>query len=177
MKVRTVLLDCDSVILDCSSAVHAAAEQILGCSIRHPSTWQHFEFDEAMSLTPQEAEYFYREIQLHPTLGYDIELYPGAKEFVLELSKTRDIVFVTAHWRGIEHWVTARDKLLHENFPGFDVVYTHAKYRVVGDVLLDDKPENIDMNPARGWLFDQPWNRTRRDLRRVCSYSEALEVL
>lgn len=175
--MKTILLDCDGVLVDCAAAVHAAAERILGCSVPHYSEWKHFEFGEAMGLTPQEAEYFFREIQLHPTLGHDIELFPGAAEFVRKLAETRDVVFVTAHWRGIEHWVSARDKLLSENFPGIDVVYTHAKHRVLGDALLDDKPENIDMNPARGWLFDQPWNRNRRDLWRVCSYAEALEVL
>lgn len=177
MTRRTVLLDVDGVIADCAAAVHRAAEQILERPVPGPHTWEHFDFHSAMSLGREDAARFRAGIQRHSTLGHDIELFPGAQEFVLKLAETRDVVFVTAHWRGLDHWVSARDKLLNDAFPGFDVVYTHAKHRVIGDSLLDDKPENIDANAARGWLFDQPWNRHRKDLWRVRNYAEALEVL
>ena len=137
MTRRTVLLDVDGVIADCATAVHRVAEQILEREVPPPSTWKHFDFHEAMELPPHEIHRFREAIQRHPTLGYEIKLFPGAQEFVLKLAETRDVAFVTVHWTGLDHWVSARDKLLYDVFPGFDVIYARAKHRVMGDALLD----------------------------------------
>jgi hypothetical protein len=65
-----------------------------------------------------------------------------------------------------------------------DVVVTHEKWRVRGDVFIDDKPDNAatwdseqESMRAAGFLLARPWNANRRKHCRVLSTLDAKSVL
>jgi 5'(3')-deoxyribonucleotidase len=184
--MRTVLLDVDGVLANTGAAIHAYAERWFGRSFPKPETWQSYSFFQALGLTDLEAQAFDNMLRVTDEIGWTITPYPGACAFVETLAAHRDVVFVTAPWGGLKHWVVARDSFLRNHFGRYvDVIYTGAKHRVHGDALLDDHPETILKQPAtasllsRGVLFDRPYNRGPESagLRRVGDYDAALDVL
>lgn len=179
---QTILLDVDGLLADCATQVYRAARRLLKRKLPKPSEWTSYDFSEAMKLTRSESEYFERALKRENNLGWKIEFSPGAANFVEFLHGTgRKIVFVTAPWYGLEHWVEARQHLLQPFLArrNFDVVFTHAKHLVAGDWLVDDHYENIAQNRERGILFVQPWNARYRAMSDYVaeSYVEVIETI
>ncbi len=173
----TILLDIDDVLADCSPVVHKFTEQLFDRELPGPEHWASYEFAEGMGLSGTESEMF-EEVCKRASFPWHIGLNHGAKEFVEDLIDARfDVCFVTKPWAGLVCWVPAREKLLADNFPGIDVVYTGAKERVQGDILMDDSPHNIRKNLARAIIFDKPWNHGIHGAPRVHSYSEAFDAM
>ena len=60
-------------------------------------------------------------------------------------------------------------------------MFTHAKHRVHGAYLIDDKPSTVRHpdNKDRALLFDRPWNRDATDLDdwRFLGYDAVLDAL
>jgi 5'(3')-deoxyribonucleotidase len=56
-----------------------------------------------------------------------------------------DVVFVTAPWYGCADWEGARRRWLHQHFDArrCDVIPTERKTLIRGDILLDDRLENV----------------------------------
>jgi 5'-nucleotidase len=78
-----------------------------------------------------------------------MEVMPGAQEAVRELRDVGEVVCVTSPWKGHATWASERHAWLEEHF-GFkddDIVQTSGKHHVYGNLLIDDKPSNID-----GWI-------------------------
>lgn len=173
--MKTILLDVDGVIACCASVVHQEAEQILGRDLPPISAWGDYRFDASMKLTPAETRILYRVLLENDNLGWKIDLYPKAYEFVRDLLEERyDVVFVTAPWAKMRHWVVARDNLLTHYFPEVPVIYAHDKSRVMGDVLVDDRYETYLSNQHRAVLMNRPWNAGRDALRRASSYEDVM---
>lgn len=155
--MKTLLLDVDGVIADCASAVHNWAGRRFGREFAPPASWETYDFATNLSLSSEEASEFYRKI-LNSKIPRSIHLYPDAEASVKALKQHFDVVFVTSHWRKMPDWVYYRDELL-EPFD-CDIVYTHNKSRVVGDILCDDKASILEAGgPWKGVLFNRPWNR------------------
>lgn len=172
--MKTLLLDCDGVVLNCSAAVHSFAQTLLGRTLPDPDDWIAWEHADALGLTPAESALFHAEI-VRSNVAQQIDFYPGAEEAVRELADVFDLVFVTAHWKGYPDWVPARDRILSRfNRP---IVYTHDKQRVVGDILCDDKAATIEHGgPWEGILFSRPHNTTSTARARVSSLPEILSL-
>lgn len=168
---KTLLLDVDGVIADCSKAVHVFAETLFQRSLPDPGLWVVWEHDEAMCLTPEESRHFHLRAQ-SSHFPWSIGLYPGAAELIEQLKEKFDVCFVTAPWRGNNHWVPARDELLRPfELP---IIYTSEKHRIIGDILVDDKPATIERGgPWRGYLYSQPWNH-KCGMPRITSLKELL---
>ncbi len=109
-------------------------------------------------------------------------VYPGAKEFVLELRSFADVVVVTSPYSAVPNWCHQRINWLAEHFgiPKRDVIFAKRKELVHGDVLIDDKLSNVEAfceaQPGLGIVFDQPWNRGSSHVR-AKSYAEALRLV
>lgn len=192
MAKSVILCDVDGVLADCGNAVRNAAQKFVyqhGCMAPNglwstdyqiPPVADQKQFEYGPWLFPYPGDYkrFVGVEKCRDRLGYEINLFPGACEFVRDLEKIGEVVFCTSHWHGMAHWVPAREALLNTHFYGIDIVFTHAKHRVIGDILIDDRPCTVRQN-LRGMLFDQPWNRADTDLnnRRYCGYEEVLEHL
>ena len=108
---------------------------------------------------------------------YNIEPFDGAKEFIDNLSSLGDVHVVTAPFRTPE-WLLQRSKWLIDklNVPFKKQHHTSSKdwYEFggfPGDVLIDDKPDNIAAFvtlPGRlGILFDRPWNRSSKCVNQI----------
>lgn len=175
--MKTLLLDVDGVIADCHTPIKAFAESLFERRVPPVEEWRDFEFPPSMKLSTQEGMRFHLRAkeEFDPRL---IELHPGSVEAVAELKKRAEVVFVTSHWKGMESWVPARDELLAQF--DCDVVYTHSKHRVKGDILVDDKLATLknrgDWEPV---CFHRPWNQFGRwpGLRVVGSLMEVLPLL
>lgn len=179
--MKTLLLDVDGVLADCNKAVWRAARKMFTRKLPHYKTWDKYEFHDAMGLTRSEKEYFYKTLAKKDNVGYNIEWYPGAQSFVEHLGFTNKVVFVTAPYRGLNHWVEARYGLL-DHFLGrrnYSIVLTADKHLVVGDWLVDDKWENIEKNLPRGILFEQKWNESARSSAEYTAkdYTEVLKLV
>lgn len=175
--MKTLLLDVDGVIADCHTPIKVFAELWLEKKVPPLDEWSDFEFPASMKLTDEEGYRFHdlAEEYFNPR---DITLHPGSVEAVAELKKQAEVVFVTSHWKGMESWVPARDELLAQF--DCDVIYTHSKHRVKGDILVDDKLATLknkgDWEPV---CFHRPWNQFGRwpGLRVVGSLMEVLPLL
>ena len=168
---KTLLLDVDGVVADCSSQVHRFAENLFLRRLPKPATWTSWEFSAALELTPHEAGQFYEQVK-HSGVADHITFYPGAREIVHELCDAFDLVFVTSHWKQYPAWVPARERLLEEfKRP---IIFTHEKWRVHGEYLCDDHPKNLEQGSFYPLLFDASHNKTST-LHRVYSLRELLE--
>jgi 5'(3')-deoxyribonucleotidase len=176
--MKTILLDVDGVLCDCATPVYNVARRVIGERVPPPRAWFSFEFDVSMGLDFAEECGLYATIHNEDCLGWHVQPYPGARDFVEELlDRGHDVCAVTAHWTlggVLPCWVPARCELITECFFDIPVVFTHHKGRVQGDFLVDDGPHN--MSP-RGILFDRPWNRNSNHPRRARSYQEVLEMV
>ena len=175
--MKTLLLDVDGVIADVATPVYKVAESICARPLPPPDQWQHHVFHLAMDLSSTEFELFDRAMRFDDDIGWKIDLYPGAEDFVKEVSKSYDVCFVTAQWKRMNHWVVSRENLLSEYFPDIDVIFTHQKFRVRGDILVDDQPDHVVSVQSRGVLFDRPWNRNFKAERRALDYEHLLSML
>lgn len=91
---------------------------------------------------------------------------PGARHGVALLRDAgHEIVWATAPWQTCIGWDVARRSWLRNNFGADprDVVITQRKELVAGDVIIDDKPENVsawhqEAEIGLAFLFTQPYN-------------------
>jgi 5'(3')-deoxyribonucleotidase len=167
---KTLLLDCDGVICDCSAPIHRFAENLLGRPLPAPEDWKCWDHTKAMNMSAAEAQAFHRYI-IHSGVAQQIELFPDALQQVCALTEKYDVVFVTSHWRYYPDWVPCRERLLDR----FDlpIVFTHHKHLVHGHVLCDDNPENLTKFSGEVRLFDAPHNRSS-GIKRILSLEELL---
>ncbi len=68
----------------------------------------------------------------------------GAEEALERLQKLAQVYVVTTPWPNSPFWPAERIKWLEERgVPHDKIVLTSAKYVVRGDILVDDRPENL----------------------------------
>lgn len=93
----------------------------------------------------------------------NLPLIPGAKEGIIKLQEAMfDLVFVTKPVGHSLSCVAEKQSWVDKHFPeiGSDnMVFTGQKHRVIGNVLIDDMPENHKLFNGKRILFDQPWNQ------------------
>lgn len=176
MTTKTLLLDVDGVVADCATQIHKFAQNLLGRQVPTPDAWEHYDFTQSLKLSEQEEEMFFAAAK-HAYFPRLIELYPGAFTQVQALKRRYDIAFVTSPWSGNPIWQFARTCLLDE----FELPVIHIdkdqKYRIRGDVLVDDRPETLERGGGswHGILFSQPWNRHSSYPHRISSLDELLD--
>ena len=140
-----VLLDADGVLLnffdhaldilrDLSGGAHDYAHDAV-------STWEVFD-----SL-PEAARDFKYEVyeRMKAYGGAGIKPYPGAAEAVKELQDISEVIVVTSPFHGSATWTHVRESALEKHFGIHheDVIHAKRKAFVRGDVLIDDKPSNL----------------------------------
>jgi 5'(3')-deoxyribonucleotidase len=133
-------------------------------------------------LSKEEAE-FCNALWRLPSWCKDIPLLPGAQVAHKELAALGKVLWVTAPVRNSRYWHLERISWLEAHFgvDEDDVVFTHDKSHVWGDVIIDDRLENVE-----GWakahpaglpiLWDRPYNRSRtpEGIHRVKTWEEVL---
>jgi 5'(3')-deoxyribonucleotidase len=110
---------------------------------------------------------------------FNLKLLDGARAFVAELASMADVLVVTSPYRDAPYWAHEREKAVLRDF-GFErekVMSCRSKQYARVDVLIDDKPSNIESFTDAAILFDQPWNRDCNVGIRCKSYQEVLDVV
>jgi 5'(3')-deoxyribonucleotidase len=146
MKRPIVLLDCDGVLSDfysgCRAALRARDLHTAADSIRA---------DRSLfgGMTPEAAKVLRDAIEA-PGFAAGLEVHAHAQEAVRELSSLCEVVYVTAPWIGSATWASERAAWLAEHFGARkgQVISTHAKWLVRGDIFVDDHLPNV-----REWAF------------------------
>ncbi|MBQ9910352.1 MAG: hypothetical protein IJM50_02525 [Lachnospiraceae bacterium] len=104
-------------------------------------------------------------------------MFPGAQDFVRELSKIAEVFFVTSV---PAECMTARARRLSEDFPEVpkgNLLIGTRKDIVNLDILLDDAAHNISSSQASyPVLMRRPWNTSLSGLLSVNSYSDFLHL-
>jgi 5'(3')-deoxyribonucleotidase len=175
-----VLLDVDGILANFFDAAINTIEDFTGQSYPRDlfMEWDIF------SYFPDDVKHKFFEVCNQPGWCLNIPVYEGAKEAVEVLREKYDLYIVTTPMNHSRNWVWEREAWLKRHFD-IDpdrIVHTSAKYLCLGDVLIDDKPENIskwqkEHSKGYGLLWDQPYNRVDDVGIRVCSWEQTLDFL
>lgn len=182
MKKR-VLVDIDGVVANFHGSTLSFVSNTLG--VEHDlQTFRGWDIIQSVGIqhrTAIEAEWTRK--------GWCLELppYEGAIEGVELLRSVADVYFVTAQMPDAPYWMYERIQWLKEHLKADErhIVITMAKHLVVGDVLVDDKPENINgwvqAHPGKkGVLWEQPYNAyalIQTEAVRSSSWEEVYQLL
>lgn len=178
-----IALDCDGVLSDFVGSALKILNDVEDGWTREQIT----AFDIENLLTDDKANEFLDH------LGWEIEemrfvgnmqVLPGAKEFVDTLAQRFELCIATAPYPGVTRWVPEREEWLNRHFPGIPIVFTKHKEWVDASLLIDDNRSNccrfVDNNCDRNaLLMDAPYNQGTVALGvwRMKGYNQALEVV
>ena len=140
---RVVLLDIDGVAANFIEGCLPIIKEITGRDHAHDDVNQWL-VEKALGLTDDETKTLYDRI-VQPGWVRALPVYEGAKEGVARLREFAEVHPVTAHFYTCPHWVHEREAWILEHFgiPATDIVHTHAKHLVAGDVLVEDKTATL----------------------------------
>lgn len=161
MRRRRILCDVDEVLAGFLVASFNILHRVTGT--RYQATdlhdWDIFE------TVPRQYEEQFMEAWRVPGMCLSIPVIPGSLEGVKGLQERGDLYIVTSPFTSVPTWTHERDKWLERHFGIHprQIVHTSAKYLVTGDVLIDDKPSNLqawlEHHPEGiGILWAQPYN-------------------
>lgn len=149
-----VLLDIDGVAANFIKGCIPAAEAIIGRPVYHDDIDQ-FMIEKALGMSEDQTAELYKHVM---TEGWcrSLPAYEGAKEAVAFMQQHADVIPVTAHFFSSKHWVYERDAWIieHLGIAQTDIIHTHRKFQIDGDVLIDDKISHL-----RSWIGRRPTKR------------------
>jgi 5'(3')-deoxyribonucleotidase len=158
-----VNLDVDGVLADLLGVALPVHHRLFGsqATVDDVTDWS------MTSIVPKEhARAFWREVA-EERPHTKMKPYPGAVEGVRALVGVATVYIVTSPLGACRTWARDREDWLLDNFGiGSDyVIHTSAKHRVMGDVFVDDRPENVALwqrehEASCGVLWEAPYNRT-----------------
>lgn len=117
-----------------------------------------------------------------PDFFGSLRFVPGAEQGLLDLSVRHEIVIVTSFptWEAARskiHWVHTH-LLIPGIIPSMDkLVLCRDKSLVKGDVLIDDRMDNLKTFEGEKICFAQPWNTEWRGEFRCRNWSEVGSVV
>ena len=157
-----VLLDVDGVLADFLTPSLTILTRLSG------REWVPSDFPtwDLFDTVPRKFEQPFYDAVNTPGWCRDIPVHEDSVEGVARLREHADIYIVTSPMNHVPTWTHEREQWLKAHF-GIEpkkVVHTSAKYICRGDVLVDDRPSNIEAWEAEhpdgvGLLWDQPYNR------------------
>jgi len=156
-----ILLDCDGVMGDLVTPLLEELNKRYGTEF----TKEQVDCWELSDCLHMSKSRIFEVLQM-PRFAATIPVMSGAKEVIRHLRSKHDVIVVTASVHTSETWCHDRIKWLYKHFGihSKDVVFTHRKDLIPGDIFVDDKVENV-----QGWqsvhssghalLMDQPYNQ------------------
>jgi len=138
-----VLLDVDGVICDFVEGYLKTVDEVVGKKFMAESLTQ-WGLDEAMGLSGKEKRLVADKVK-SPGFCFNLKPLDGAVEMVEMLRKMSSYVYiVTSPWDG-PNWEPERVAWLkkHFNFAHRDVIFTHHKHIIDGDIIIDDKMSTL----------------------------------
>lgn len=159
-------MDCDGVLADFTARTHQDLVALKGEI--PPQTHQEWNTEETFGLTKKEKIWIKAQRNA-PGWCASIPPYAMALEGLPKLKEVAEVLVVTSPWMS-RYWVPERYDWLqnHGRFHHKEVIFTHRKDLVQGDVFVDDKIEHVEAwakaHPDKtALLFDQPYNQTGWD--------------
>ncbi len=138
-----ILLDVDNTICDFTGAVCREASKVLEREI-NPLEVTQWNLRASLEMNQKQTQVLYKIIQQRGfCLG--LEPLPGAVSAVKKLQSLGAVNFVTSPWNSSPYWMWERTKWLRTFFDAYpdEVIHTHQKWLVKGDVIIDDRPVNV----------------------------------
>jgi len=180
MKRPRLLLDVDGVLADFLAPSLSILARLSGRTYVYDDfkTWDIFD------TVPREFEKPFFDAVNQPGWCRSLPVYEGAVAGVRPLIEVTDLYVVTSPMNHVPTWMFEREGWLQEHFGVHHkrVVHTSAKFLCLGDVLVDDRPANIEAWEAEhpgglGLLWDQPYNRGSKAGLRVFDWSHVRFVV
>ena len=163
LKKPTVLLDCDGVLADFTSLALQFIENETGKLYKQEDI-PHWEIFESLGYPELWSKFNLRAGDVGFCSG--IKPYRQAMAGVKKLRNDCEILIVTAPVDALP-WMYERAHWLEEHFDisRKKVIFAHEKQHVRGDMLVDDKPDNVfawaKANPdGVAVLWAHPYNRS-----------------
>lgn len=173
---RTILIDIDDTIADLMGGwLHLYNEDFNDDVM--PDDIKSWAVHEYIHSKIGEGVYNYL---IRPDLYDYVVPISGALENIVKIRKMGNrIIFVTSTVVGANghklEWLYNHDFLNRGKRVEPDYVELHDKYLLKGDILIDDKPENIiefEKHTGPGLLFDRPHNQGYDELARVHTWEQ-----
>lgn len=179
-KRHRVLVDCDGVLADFTSAALDLIEERTGDRHTHDEVrkWNVFKAVDKLHLEHVLEDAVERE-------GFCLRLkpLPGAKTLMKTLEERYEVFIVTSPFLA-RNWVYERTRWLEGHFgiPAERVVHAKSKHVVYGDALIDDSGKNL-----RAWhsawpeklpiLMDMPYNQGDTEFQRAKDWQDVIRFL
>ncbi len=159
MRNLRVLMDCDGPAADFTGHLLRSIGSSL--TLADITDWDVFGF-----LEEEQKKDAYRLLR-ESFFWRELPVVDGAREKIKAIKQAgHDIYWVTTSWPGCRTWASDREKWLKDHFGAHytRVVVCADKKVVAGDVIIDDKPENLEPwaeehKAGRALLFDAPYNK------------------
>lgn len=148
----------DSVICDLMSEWHRRYNEDYddNLSVERLKCW-----DSTKYVKPECGEKIYHYLN-EPGLFLNLKEIPHAIEVLERLSKVHEIIIVTS---SVSTAFLEKEKWVEKHLPFIgkeNIIFTHKKEKVYGDLLFDDAPHNLLSFQATGRLavaMDYPYNQ------------------
>lgn len=136
-----ILLDVDGVTADFMSQSFLHLRQVGGPAVTH----QDIVTFDLLSFIPERFQSILLRTWKEQYFCATIPLYEGSQEAVRSLRELGEVIFVTAPLADSPHWHWERTQWIKEHFgsDGKDVIFATRKQHIVGDVLIDDRLDNL----------------------------------
>lgn len=183
MSPPVILVDMDETLCDLMTPWLREINLRYGTSLRREDikTWDIF--DSIKGSLPEGTSLHDTLIPIQvPGIFINLQPNPGAIESVRKmLSLGWEVALITALPTSVaQPGIVVGEKVrwVEQHLPeiGRDIIVTSAKYRVRGDVLIDDSPKFLSSFPGLTVAFDAPWNQGVMTTARIQSWGIAIET-
>lgn len=171
MSKPTILIDLDDTIVEVNKNLIQNLNEEFNedYELENITCFNYYE-----SFPEEQAEYMYDQ-WLREDLyeSDDVQWKEGAKSGLSELRKNFEVLIVskpmTGHASSKLRWIREHE----EYFDGY--VLTNRKDMVVGDLLVDDSPNNLENFHSDIIVVDQPYNQHIEDYHRAYYWGEIVD--
>jgi len=174
----TILLDVDGILSDFCSLFVSLLNHQTG---RNHTSAEVTTFEFSCIATPEEERAVFAYISNYAGMVRNMPEYGWNVVAMQELRRRgHRVLAVTSPQWDCPRWCYERAQWLRDRgFLHSEIVFTSDKSRIVGDVLVDDRFENVrDWQAShpygRGIVLDQPWNRAHSWHDRITTLHELL---
>ena len=185
MKERVILLDMDDVLCDLTGPWIELLNKRHGTTItREDLVVWHIGRALPLKFPSLTSSDIYAPLD-EPGFFRKLPMMSGAKTALEDMKTLGWRAVIVTSLPVIKHHpgqvVQEKSEWIEEHLDGLvalrDIVITHQKYLVKGDVLVDDAAHNLTSYPGPTIAFDRPWNRKIQTTSRIHHWNEGINVL
>lgn len=143
---------------------------------------KHYKIEDTINLpTQEERRVVHKKILMDDAFWLTLPRLKGANEALRTLADMGNTLCIaTIPYRFQPRFFDTKRIWIQKNFPSIDFSEFHfekEKWKIQGDILIDDKPENIEKFPGITIKMFQPYNRTTKSDYTVKKWSEVPHII